>query len=425
MRAHRVLVLVLLAACGGSKTETAKPEPEAVVAPPPHKETEADRAKKRHDAAVAIVPEGSTCLPTALKADNAPRLELAGEGADAVLCAVDGDASRLLGTVGCWTIDLKNVDPKTNAVGLVYKDASPLPGHDVDVLLDGKCARGYCMPDDPKQAGSIAHMSWSLDGKSVAVLVGDDVHIFDAAAKTQSSSFSTKVDKGPTAAPSAVYFAGDILFVEGRDDSTDAIWVFKADGSAVGPIAGLGSKGDTPLSIAKGSFSIIDPSHVALADHGMETLTTYEIATGKRVKAVRKVGKVACKPAEIDTYYKGGDKVTDKCRNALDKSSGPLVGATVVMGKSNLLVVLRGDRLGELAIIEPKSLTESKKAFRLPWCDASGDAAGGAAATGAKDEDAPKSRGAVQKSGDPEDGGNRSGSGGGTKKSGDPEDGGN
>src|ERR1700733_6316951 len=159
MRAHRVLVLVLLAAFGGSKQENTKPEPEAVVAPPPHKETEEDRAKKRHDAAVAIVPDGSTCLPTALKADNAPRLELAGEGADAVLCAVDGDPSRLLGPIGCWTIDLKNVDAKTNAVGLVYKDASPLPGHNVDVLLDGKCARGYCLPDDAKLDGNVAHMS--------------------------------------------------------------------------------------------------------------------------------------------------------------------------------------------------------------------------------------------------------------------------
>ncbi len=112
----------------------------------------------------------------------------------------------------------------------------------------------------------------------------------------------------------------------------------------------------------------------------METLTTYEVATGKRTKAVRKALKVACKPAEIDTFWKGGDKVTDKCRDSLDKSSTVLVGAGVVMGESNLLVVLHGDRLGELAILDPKSLTESKKSFHLPWCDASGsDAAPGAA----------------------------------------------
>src|SRR6185503_9294848 len=102
--------------------------------------------------------------------DNAPRLELAGEGADAVLCAVDTDASRLLGTIGCWKIDLKNIDAKTNTVGLVYDGMKPLPGHDVDVMLDGKCARGYCVPDAD---GTVAHMSWNLDGSKVAVLVGD------------------------------------------------------------------------------------------------------------------------------------------------------------------------------------------------------------------------------------------------------------
>ena len=380
-----------------------------VTAPPPHKETEEDRAKKRHDAAVAIVPDGSTCLPTALKADNAPRLELAGEGADAVLCAVDTDPSRLLGTVGCWKIDLKNLDAKTNMVGLVYDDRKPLPGHNVDVLLDGKCARGYCLPDGAKIDGNVAHMSWNLDGSKVAVLVGDDVHIFDAAAKSHTSSFSAKVDKGPTTTPAAVYYAGDAIFVEGRDDSTDAVWGFKEDGSVIGAVTPLGGKGDEPVSIVKGSFSIIDPSHVALADHGMETLTIYEVATGKRTKSVRKQGKLPCKPAEIDTYWKGGDKVTDKCRAALDKASTPLVGATAVMGKSNLLVVLRGERLGELAVMDPRSLSETKKAFRLPWCEGGDAAGGGAAAEPAKDksEDAPATtRGAVKKSGDPEDGGN-------------------
>jgi hypothetical protein len=423
MRGHRVLVLGVLVACGGSKKEPAKPENDTVVAAPPHKDTEEDRAKKRHDAALSIVPDGSTCLPTALKADNAPRLELAGEGSDAVLCAVDTDSSRLLGTVACWKIDLKNVDPKTNAPGLVPSDATPLPGHDVDVLLDGKCARGYCLPDNAKVDGNVAHMSWSLDGKQVAVLVGDDVHLFDAAAKSHASSFSTKVDKGPSAPPVAVYFAGDTLFVEGRDDNTDSIWGFKADGTATGPITVLGGKGDVPISIAKGSFSVVSPSRVALADHGMETLTTYEIATGKRTKAVRKVGKLPCKPAEIETYWKDGDKVTDKCRSALDKSAAGLVGASAVMGESHLLVVLRRERLGELAVLDPKSLTESKKSFHLQWCDSSaagGDSAAGAASDKASDDNAPApTRGAVKKSGDPEDGGNRS------KKSGDPEDGGN
>lgn len=406
MSGYRALALsfFVLVACGGKSKPPAKPAPDDTVEakPAPKPETEADRTKKRHDAAVAIVPQGSTCLPAALKGDAAPRLELAGEGADAVLCAIDTDPSRLLGTLGCWKLNLKNLDAKTNSPGLVYQEPAPLPGHDVDVLLDGHCARGYCLPDDAKLGDSkVAHMSWSLDGAKVAVLAGDDVHLFDAASKSHASSFSVKGDKGVAAPPVAVYFAGDVIFVEGRDDTTDSIWAFKADGTAVGPINALGGKVEKPVSIVKGAFSILDPNRVGLADHGMETLTTYEIATGKRTKAVRRIGKLACKRAEVDAYWAGGDKVTDTCRTALEKSSAALIGATAVMGKSNLLVVLRGARLGELGVLEPKSLTESKKAFHLPWCDAGGEAAAPAPAA----DEAPKTRGPVKRSNDPEEGG--------------------
>jgi hypothetical protein len=386
MRGHHALALSLsvLAACGGgSKKKPAQPEPEeASKKPSVREDTEQDREKSRHAARVAIVPEGSTCLPSSLKADNAPRLELAGEGADAVLCAVDTDPARLLGPVGCWKIDLKNIDAKTNSPGLVYQDPAPLPGHDVDVLVAKSCARAYCLPD----------------GK----------------------------DKGVTGKPVAVYFAGELIFVEGRGDGLDAVWGFKVDGTGAGPINALGGKGEKPVSIEKGSFSILDPNRVALADHGMETLTTYEVATGKRTKSVRKLGKLACKPAEIDAYWNGGDKVTDKCRDSLGKSSDHLIGASAVMGKSNLLVVFHGDRLGELGVLEPKSLTESKKSFHLPWCDGGGSSAAAVAPpppggdTDKKDEEpVPKTRGAVnKKSGDPEEGGAR------TTKSNDPEEGG-
>ena len=361
MGGTRVLaVSVLLAACGGKKPP-AKPVDEPVAAKPaPHLETAADRDRKRHDAALAIVPAGSTCLPAALKAPNGPRLELAGIGADAVLCAIDTDPARLLGPIGCWKLDLRTIDAKTNAPGLVYQDPTPLPGHDLDVKLESSCARGYCVPgaSDP-----VAHMAWSLDGKTVAVLVGGSVHVFDASSKAEQSTFSVKT----VASPVAVYLAGDSIFVEGRDDTSDTIWGFKLDGTASGTINAMG-KGDKPVSLVDGSFSIIDDKRVALAEHDMDTLTTYDTATGKRTKAVRKPSK---QPA---TH---------------------LAGATAVMGKSNLLVVYRGDRLGELGVLDPHSLVESKKSFHLPWCDAAADEA-----------PPPQSRSATKKSSDPEEGGN-------------------
>lgn len=411
MRGFRGFSLFLLfaAACGGSKKPAEQPEQDRIAPPPPppHEETDADRAKKRHDAALALVPAGSTCLPAAVKSDAGLHLELAGEGQDAVLCASDTDQTRLLGEVACWTVDLKNLDAKTNTVGLVPQDpAQPLPGHDLDAKIIGQCAWGYCLPDKAP-TNNVAHLSWSPDGKTVALLVDGVVHIFDAAGKTHTSSFPITGDKGIATEGVAVFNTGDFVFVEGRGDGADGVWGFKADGTPTGPIDALGGKDEKPVSIMKGSFSLLDPTHIGLADHGLATLTNYEIGTGKRTKAVRKT-KLPCKPAEIENYWKDAGDVGDKCRAALDKDASVFVGASGVMGRSNLLFVLRGDRLGELAILDPHSLGESKKSLHLPWCDASGGAAPTAAPTAPAptDQAAPTTRGPqTKKSSDPEEGG--------------------
>ena len=396
MRAHGVVVLLVLGACGGSGKAPAKSATK-VTAPTPPPETEADRETKRHALATAIVPENSSCLPAVLKNDGAPRLELAAVGKVAVpvVCAIDTDKSRLLGPVACWKVDL-------GTGALTYQDPAPLPGHNLDVALEDHCARGYCMPKEVKVAGiKIVHMSWNLDATKVAVLLGDDVHLFDAATKAHESSFSVRGDKGLTNDPIAIYYVGDAVFVEGADQGPySAIWMFKTDGTQVGSINTLGGKEEKPLSTYHGSFSILDPEHIAIAERGMETFTTYEIATGKRSKAVRKLGKSACKADELDGFWHDGEKVTDKCKDSMMKLSGHLIGATAVMGKSNLLVILHNSRLGELGVIDPKSLTE-KKSIKMPWCDQSGGDTKADAAESKSRSPVPKSG----KAGDPEEGG--------------------
>ena len=57
-------------------------------------------------------------------------------------------------------------------------------------------------------------------------------------------------------------------------------------------------------------------------------------------------------------------------RNKTIETASPK-GATAVMGSKSLLVLLRGPRLGELAVMDPKSLAE-KRAIKLPWCEAGG-----------------------------------------------------
>ncbi len=408
MVSHRSLAasLIFLAACGGGDKKVKKPKPKEESMQKPPEETEASREMKRKSARLAIVPEGSNCLPTALKQQGAPKLELASVGADAVLCAIDGDGTRLLGPVGCWKVDLKNMGD--GSVPILYQEPAPQPGHSISAKLHDGCAMGFCSPG--KNAAGTAQLSWNADSSKVAMLAGTDVHLFDAASKKHLSTFGIAGDKGVSGEATAIHFVGDAIVVEGGNDGN--AWVFKADGTTTGVINALGGKDEKPVSTKRGSFSVLDGGKIGLADHGMDTFTVYELETGKRTKAVRKPAKLACKPSEIDAYWADGDKVTDKCKDGIAKAAGPWIGATAVMGKKNLLFALEGERLGELAVVDPRTLAETKKALKMPWCggEPAGEAVAPAPARKAAEdakEAAPKSssRAPVKKGGDPEDGG--------------------
>src|SRR5262249_28049426 len=158
----------------------------------------------------------------------------------------------------------------------------------------------------------LARIAWNLDGSKVAVLVGDDVHLFDASSKAHESTFSIRGDKGVPSEPTAVHFVADSIFVEGTEASHTNVWEFKTDGSQQGPIELLGGKHHKLVEIHGGSFSVLDAKNVALSEQGFSTVTTYEIKDRKRGKLVRKLAKLTppCKTDEIDTFWKNGDKVT-------------------------------------------------------------------------------------------------------------------
>jgi hypothetical protein len=175
--------------------------------------------------------------------------------------------------------------------------------------------------------------------------------------------------------------------------------MFKTDGTQLGPVLSLGGKEEKPLSTYKGSVSVLDKARIGVGERGIETMTVVDVADGKRTKLVRNGKKPACKAAELDAFWHDGDKVSDKCKGSVEALSGHLMGATAVAGAKNFLVLLRGDRLGELGVLDAKTLQE-KKAIKMPWCpEGGGDEE-------AK-EDAPKgTRGATKKaSSDPEEGG--------------------
>jgi len=90
------------------------------------------------------------------------------------------------------------------------------------------------------------------------------------------------------------------------------------------------------------------------------------------------------------------------------------MGATAVAGAKNFLVLFRGDRLGELGVLDAKSLAE-KKAIKMPWCSEGGGEKTESSAEGggddAKDEKKTEDKGpkggtrGAKSSADPEEGG--------------------
>ena len=369
---------------GGNKTPTSPTTPTTgTKTPPAPAETEADREKKRHAEALAIVPDGSTCLPAELKNLNAPRLELAAVDTVAVVCAIDQEKTRLLGPVACWKVEVTGAQPGT----LSYQAPAPLPGRGFSVMFDDRCARGYCLPKDAKvPADPVALIAWNLDGSKVAVLASDTVHIFDGATKAHESSFSIRGDNGVASDPTVIHWNGDAIFIETSDGTTSPVWVFKPDGTVTGPIEVLGGKDKALLSIRNGSFVLLDPKHVGVSEQGFSAFTTYEIETGKRTKVVRKLPASLCKKDELDAlWHDPSAAAPPKCKDYMAKNYTHLVGADAVAGSKNLLVLLRGPRLGELAVIDVKTLAE-RKTIKMTWCDAAG---GSAASSGEKPGAAP------------------------------------
>jgi hypothetical protein len=415
----RILGPVAILACGGGQkpAEPKEPEVEEVQKPaPPPPETEEDRERKRRAEAHTIIPDGSTCLPPDLRSPKAPRLELAAIGSEAVVCAIDQDRTRLLGPVGCWSIEVAGTHPGA----LTYQAAAPLPGRGIAVMFDDRCARGYCLPKDATvPPDPVALMAWSLDGSKVAVLAGDTMHLFDASSKAHESSFPIRGDRGVASEPTSIHWNGDALFVEANDGTSSPVWVFRPDGTPLGPIEALGGKDRIALSTRNGSFVLLDKGRVGISEQGFSTLTIYEIDSGKRSKLVRKIPATTCKKDEAEALWQDPSaQASAKCKDFVSKNYAHLVGADAVAGTKNLLVLLRGPRLGELAVIDAKTLAE-RKAIKMPWCDAvaGGDkasstapsappaeAAAPAAAAPARSDKAEK-KAAKPKADDPDSGG--------------------
>jgi hypothetical protein len=369
--------MTAITACGGggAKKKPEKPKPTKPKVDKPKAETEADRDAKRLAAAQEIVPEGSNCMPAALKpAELAPSLELGAVDGSPVVCAIDTDQGRLLGPVACWSLDIKSGE-------MTYRAPAPLPGRGFAVRLDGekeRCARGYCLPDDALlPTPPIVHIAWSHGGDKVAVAIPGsepEIHIFGAADKAHQGVIKPKATEAAEKAMqtdlAGILFVGDVVAALGSaNDAGAPVYLFKTDGTPVGAVERFGGKAKGPVSVKNGSASVFGDGMIALNEDALATVTTIDVKTGQRAKLVRKAPKTKCKQKDIDALLAGGgEKASDKCKTDYAKHYEPLIGGLLVQGKNNHLVLLRGERYGELAVVDAKTLVENRH-YGPAWCE--------------------------------------------------------
>jgi len=78
------------------------------------------------------------------------------------------------------------------------------------------------------------------------------------------------------------------------------------------------------LSTRNGSFLLLKPELVAISEQGLTTLTTYETATGKRAKFVRKLPAPTCKKDELDAVWRDPNaQVSARCEEYVTRNYGP------------------------------------------------------------------------------------------------------
>ena len=105
----------------------------------------------------------------------------------------------------------------------------------------------------------------------------------------------------------------------------------------------------------------------------------------ERAKFVRKPPKTACKTKDVTALIAGAEtKASERCKSEFAVAYAPLIGATVVQGKKNHLVLLKGERYGDLAVVDAKTLEENRS-LDAKWCDAAGATAADETAPPAED----------------------------------------
>jgi hypothetical protein len=317
--------------------------------------------------AVTLVAAQPACLPKSgfvKSGSELPVVDLGYVGDLLTLCAytttLDPGADKFL---GCWT-----VNPTTAALGA--SDARTIPGRGRRADLDAQnCINGYCIaaipPDEHRP-----FFATSTDGAHAAILTEHLLTTFATSTKAKVAEIELIKSDAPdetnvSNVPWGLLYNGDTLFVIGADAGPFVgVWAFKEDGSRAGRVG----TGEDYLNVFKGGYGILGRDKIALADAGLQNLTTVTGANVAKQSTKRATGYAPCTKDQFEQWTEGDESQTGRCKRALDAKYEPYVDISPVqLPSGEIITALSGPARGYLAVLNPAGLTETHR-LKLARC---------------------------------------------------------
>jgi hypothetical protein len=318
-----------------------------LAAPKVGDEPDAARDAAPIDAA-ARLELARACLPVGLRAPGAPRLALGQLDRAAVLCAVPDRGAPS----ACWKVEL--ADGFSPAGALTPRRAAPLPGQ----ALTARPGDAVLAPYPYASAGDApVQLAFSDDGEALAIRSGDRIRTYDASSPRPLHEIALAHEPG--LAWGALHWIGHTIFVEGTRDGALGVWAFDARDEGAEILAPATTGRWHP---AGSTFVALDLLRVGIAAPGLASLTVYDLTalhSTARPPARDRSGALA----PIVT----GTVVRRACPAPPCDDDPSYTGADLVAGTRSLVALLRGPRLGEIAVLDPATLAE-RRTIQLPWC---------------------------------------------------------
>jgi len=305
-------------------------------------------------AAAGVADAAPACLP-ALATRPGSELTLGSIAGVPLACVARG--AKVL---GCW-----DIDPRSGT--LTARAVSAPPGRSIEAAPDAKgCVDGYCLPATGTAPERVL-MATSTDGRH-AVIGGwgsGAVAVFDTRTKKLLRSFDYSGKTDDTIIGNSVVgllYIGNMLYVRGSDAGPyEAVFAIKDDGTRLGQLT---DGKEALFSIDEGSASALDAERLALTDAFFQQLVIISAKDNSRTVIKRPFVLGPCSEDDLDVT----EPPKKSCEKHFAKTFAPYSGAELVaLPGGDLLLALSGKAVGQLALLDSKTLVE-KRRLRMPIC---------------------------------------------------------